>query len=197
MTSLSKQSLTPDPLTGELAIPRRLRALIAVRELVGRHTMMACHRAGASGLAQAFYVCLACGYLRPCTDARAAGVYELLEGPGPIRLRAAYWQPPVPEDARDFRELTRLSVISRRWLALGGIGLSLTVFSIFGPNPILLVCGALVTVVAMNRYQRANQAWLELIDKQIASLDRRLAAHWATIMEQAAEVGTDPEPPDA
>jgi hypothetical protein len=204
MPSLSVPLPRPDYLTGELVISARLRVLIAVRERLGWHTLFACHYEGASGMVEALYVCLSCGRRSPCANARAAGIYELLDGQGPVRLRVFYWQPPTPAEAHDLREIARLADASRRWLVLATAGVALTVFSLLGPNLILLVAGGLLAVVCMNQYNRVNRAWLALIEAQVKSLSLEIAIFRAEIEKQLAAAQTEARrakpgdgPPDA
>jgi hypothetical protein len=204
MSSLSQQLTRPDYLTGDLVISRWMKVQLAAHELVGGHTFVACHIAHGGGPAEAIYVCLRCGSRQPCTDAAAASIYELVEGPGPIRLHAPYWQPPVAENVGEFREIARLLGLSRRWLALGAGGMSLMAFSLALINIPLFIAGGLLALICMNRYEKASMAWLDLIGKQIESLDRLIAAYQAQAAKWLAATQAEDEasksgsaPPDA
>jgi hypothetical protein len=203
MLSLFKRLGRPDQITGELVISARSRLLTALREHLGWHTLFACHHTTASGLSEALYVCLGCGLRRPCSNARAASVYELLDGAGPVRLRVFYWVPLAPQEARDLQEMARLEALSQRWLVVGGVGVALTALSLFGPNPILLVAGALLALISINRGNQANLAWLTLVNKQITLLSAEIAAYrdqieqWLVARAEAQAANRSDDPPEA
>jgi len=202
MPSLFRRLGRPDQITGELVISARSRLLIALCEHLGWHTLFACHHATASGLNEALYVCLGCGLRGPCTNARAANIYELLDGAGPVRLRVFYWVPLAPQEARDLQEMARLEALSQRWLAVSGVGVALTALSLLGPNLILLVVGALLALISINRGNQANLAWLTLVNKQISLLSAEIAAYqgkieqWLAARAEAQAASPSDDPPE-
>jgi hypothetical protein len=111
--------------------------------------------------------------------------------------------PLAPQEARDLQEMARLEALSQRWLAVSGVGVALTALSLLGPNPILLVVGALLALISINRGNQANLAWLTLVNKQISLLSAEIAAYrdqieqWLAARAEAQAANRSDDPPEA